>query len=114
MNRVRREPARRLRALADLEPDKGEGLLGVALIQAFFTGFRVFDEFTRTTIDEITWSEFQQVIGEEILPSLDEIRQRLRVARKDRGFSLQIPVITLNRRGLYTPLQRDEHARSVP
>jgi hypothetical protein len=90
--------------LSAIDPDKGEGPFGLALLQAFFTGFRVFDEFTRYTIDEIGWEDFQTVIREEILLDMEEIRQNLSRAKRDSTFSLHIPMIVLNRRGLYTPL----------
>jgi hypothetical protein len=99
------------RVLADLEPNKGEGPLGLALIQAFFTGFRAFDALTRYTIGEVTWGEFREFIREETLPDLEEIRRELNVVKRDRGFYLHIPEMTLNRRGLYTPL-RDLHIDS--
>ena len=45
-----------------------------------------------------------RVIREESLPKIDEIRQKLILAEQDRSFSLHIPVMYLNRRGLYTPI----------
>jgi unsaturated rhamnogalacturonyl hydrolase len=91
-------------ALSALEPEKGEGPFGLALLQAWFAGFRAFDAFTRYTIDETSWSEFQEVIREETLPEMEEIRQKLIVARDDSTCYLHIPALTLNRRGLYTPI----------
>ncbi len=91
-------------AFSSLESGRGEGSIGSALIQAFFAGFEVFDAYTRTTIDEIGWGEFQQVIREEALPQIAEIRQKLVTAEQDDDFSLHIPVMYINRRGLYTPL----------
>jgi unsaturated rhamnogalacturonyl hydrolase len=91
-------------AMTRLDPNRGEGYAGEALLEAFFTGFEVFDGFTRYTIDEMSWSEFQEIIREETLPRVDRIRQKLLMARQDRGLLLHIPVLQINRRGLYTPI----------
>jgi unsaturated rhamnogalacturonyl hydrolase len=90
--------------LAGLEPKKGEGHFGAALIQAFFAGFQVFDEVTRMTIGETSWRGFQKVIREETLPRVDRIKRQVILALQDKDFSLHIPVFQINRRGLYTPI----------
>lgn len=91
-------------AIGTLAPDRGDGYMGSAWIHAFLTGFRAFDAIARYSIDEITWAEFQQIVREDTLPSLDGIRQKLVLAEQDATFSLDIPIMYMNRRGLYTPI----------
>jgi len=90
--------------LESMEPHRGEGPFGTALVDFAMTAFRVFDAFTRYTIEEITWQDFRETLRSESIPNLDRIRERCIVARDDPGFSLDIPVLLLNLRGMYTPL----------
>jgi len=95
-----REDFRRVEAL---EPQKGEGLFGDAFVDLLFTAFRIYDEFVRFSIEEVSWADFQEVVRAEILPALDGIRGKISLAGKDEGFSLSIPALQINRRGMYTP-----------
>jgi hypothetical protein len=90
--------------VVNLEPQKGEGLFGAALIDLILTAFRVYDQFTRFTIEEVSWSDLQKMIREEVLPELNQIQGQISLARKDEGFSLSIPVLQINRWGGYTAI----------
>jgi len=91
------------KTLSALAPQKGEGPFGDAFIETVFTAFEIYDAFTRFTIGEIDFSGFQEVIRSEILPSLDEIQDKMTLAQQDQDLSLDIPVLQINRRGMYTP-----------
>jgi len=92
------------RVMTDMDPVRGEGPFGTGLVDIALTAFRVFDALTRYTIEEIGWEDFQEVIRTDSLPGLERIREQISVARDDPGFSLHIPALQLNRRGMYTPL----------
>lgn len=91
--------------LSGLKPEKGQGPFGEAFIETVFTAFHIYDTFVRFTIREITWTDLRETIRSEVLPSLDRIQEKFMKARDDSGFSLSIPVLQINRRGVYTPIK---------
>jgi len=44
------------------------------------------------------------MISEEAIPNLDRIIERVTTARLDESFQIDIPMLQINRRGLYTPI----------
>jgi len=91
-------------AMEGMDPGRGEGPFGAGLVDFAMAAFRVFDAVTRLSIEEIGWAGFQEVLRSDTLPELERIRERIAVAAGDPGFSLAIPSLQINRRGMYTPL----------